>query len=169
MKLMPFAAVHNDERRALSVVDVLSQMGEQQSHVGVTMGCVLGDERCAHSLVLHCQFHRCCRLFGRCECIDTNNYSTYKLLQASLALLWYALYDAISLSTTKQMIWYICLVVLAQLSISFSQEDALEESGWKLVHGDVFRPPQHTKLLTSLIGAGIQLFGSAFCVLCKLA
>ncbi|XP_074640528.1 transmembrane 9 superfamily member 4-like [Tubulanus polymorphus] len=37
-------------------------------------------------------------------------------------------------------------------------EDTLEESGWKLVHGDVFRPPRRKKLLVALIGAGIQIF-----------
>ena len=29
-----------------------------------------------------------------------------------------------------------------------------EESGWKLVHGDVFRPPRHSELLSALIGTG---------------
>ncbi|XP_032832467.1 transmembrane 9 superfamily member 4 isoform X1 [Petromyzon marinus] len=37
-------------------------------------------------------------------------------------------------------------------------EDTMEESGWKLVHGDVFRPPQYPMLLSSLLGSGIQLF-----------
>ncbi|XP_048762695.1 transmembrane 9 superfamily member 4-like isoform X1 [Ostrea edulis] len=37
-------------------------------------------------------------------------------------------------------------------------EETLEETGWKLVHGDVFRPPKHTKTLASLLGAGMQTF-----------
>lgn len=37
-------------------------------------------------------------------------------------------------------------------------DEAIEETGWKLVHGDVFRPPPHSKLLTSFIGAGIQVY-----------
>lgn len=37
-------------------------------------------------------------------------------------------------------------------------EETLEETGWKLVHGDVFRPPRFNKLLASLLGAGIQIF-----------
>ncbi|XP_078486667.1 transmembrane 9 superfamily member 4 [Ciona intestinalis] len=40
-------------------------------------------------------------------------------------------------------------------------EDALEETGWKLVHGDVFRPPKRIMLLVSFVGAGVQLFGMA--------
>ncbi|XP_070555187.1 transmembrane 9 superfamily member 4-like [Ptychodera flava] len=37
-------------------------------------------------------------------------------------------------------------------------EDTMEETGWKLVHGDVFRPPQRKILLSSVIGAGVQIF-----------
>jgi transmembrane 9 superfamily protein 2/4 len=33
------------------------------------------------------------------------------------------------------------------------------ETGWKLVHGDVFRPPRHPMLLSVLIGSGVQVFG----------
>jgi transmembrane 9 superfamily member 2/4 len=38
------------------------------------------------------------------------------------------------------------------------QEDVQEDSGWKLVHGDVFRPPKHTLLLSVFLGSGSQLF-----------
>ena len=38
------------------------------------------------------------------------------------------------------------------------QEDVQEDSGWKLVHGDVFRPPKHPLLLSVLLGSGSQLF-----------
>nr|CAH8872250.1 unnamed protein product [Trichobilharzia regenti] len=44
-------------------------------------------------------------------------------------------------------------------------EDILEESGWKLVHGDVFRPPRHTRLLTAMFGSGVQLFFMVFIVI----
>eukprot|EP00571_Detonula_confervacea_P004023 CAMPEP_0172328526 /NCGR_PEP_ID=MMETSP1058-20130122/60391_1 /TAXON_ID=83371 /ORGANISM="Detonula confervacea, Strain CCMP 353" /LENGTH=726 /DNA_ID=CAMNT_0013045643 /DNA_START=99 /DNA_END=2279 /DNA_ORIENTATION=+ len=41
-------------------------------------------------------------------------------------------------------------------------EEAQEETGWKLLHGDVFRPPQsHPLLLSVLVGTGAQI-GSAF-------
>lgn len=32
-----------------------------------------------------------------------------------------------------------------------------EESGWKLVHGDVFRPPCNLVLLSALVGTGAQM------------
>ncbi|VDN83921.1 unnamed protein product [Brugia pahangi] len=38
-------------------------------------------------------------------------------------------------------------------------DDTLEESGWKLVHGDVFRPPPGSMLLVNFVGTGIQLVG----------
>jgi transmembrane 9 superfamily protein 2/4 len=41
-------------------------------------------------------------------------------------------------------------------------EEAQEETGWKLVHGDVFRPPQNNPMLLSvMVGTGAQL-GCAF-------
>lgn len=38
-----------------------------------------------------------------------------------------------------------------------SEDDAQEEFGWKLVHGDVFRPPRHSMLLSLFLGSGIQV------------
>jgi len=41
-------------------------------------------------------------------------------------------------------------------------EEAQEETGWKLVHGDVFRPPQFSPMLLSvMVGTGAQI-GLAF-------
>lgn len=38
------------------------------------------------------------------------------------------------------------------------QEDAQEEFGWKLVHGDVFRPPRKGMVLSVMVGSGTQIF-----------
>lgn len=38
-----------------------------------------------------------------------------------------------------------------------AQEDVQEDYGWKLVHGDVFRPPQRAMLLSVLVGSGAQI------------
>lgn len=43
----------------------------------------------------------------------------------------------------------------------------MEESGWKNVHGDVFRPPQYPMILSSLLGSGIQLFCVVLIVICE--
>ena len=37
------------------------------------------------------------------------------------------------------------------------QEDPQEEFGWKLVHGDVFRPPRKGMMLSVLVGSGVQV------------
>ena len=56
---------------------------------------------------------------------------------------------------------------LSVTTVWLVQEEALEESGWKLVHGDVFRPPIYRRLLVALTGAGIQIFMSTFVVIGK--
>jgi len=38
-------------------------------------------------------------------------------------------------------------------------EEAAEETGWKLVHGDVFRKPAYSKLLLTSVGSGVQILG----------
>ncbi|KAL7134521.1 hypothetical protein ABFS83_11G031500 [Erythranthe nasuta] len=40
-----------------------------------------------------------------------------------------------------------------------TQEEAQEETGWKLVHGDVFRPPTNSNLLCVYVGTGVQFLG----------
>lgn len=38
------------------------------------------------------------------------------------------------------------------------EDDVQEDSGWKLVHGDVFRTPRYPMLLSVMLGSGAQLF-----------
>uniref|UniRef100_A0A8C1MFZ4 Transmembrane 9 superfamily member n=1 Tax=Cyprinus carpio TaxID=7962 RepID=A0A8C1MFZ4_CYPCA len=45
------------------------------------------------------------------------------------------------------------------------QEEAQEESGWKQVHGDVFRPPRMGMLLSVFLGQGTQVFIMTFITL----
>lgn len=49
------------------------------------------------------------------------------------------------------------------------KEELQEESGWKLVHADVLRPPPLPLLLSSTVGTGMQLLGmsciSIFCAM----
>lgn len=44
-------------------------------------------------------------------------------------------------------------------------EDSQEEYGWKLVHGDVFRPPRNGMLLAVIVGSGMQVFSMALITL----
>jgi len=51
---------------------------------------------------------------------------------------------------------------IARYNEIISAEDAADETGWKLVHGDVFRKPPHAKLLAVCTGTGCQLLVMAF-------
>lgn len=60
---------------------------------------------------------------------------------------------AISLSLS------LCLLHLFSFLCTFFPLLALEESGWKLVHGDIFRPPARNPMIFSVfVGTGVQLF-----------
>ncbi|KAK1436888.1 hypothetical protein QVD17_02672 [Tagetes erecta] len=39
------------------------------------------------------------------------------------------------------------------------QDESKEETGWKVVHGDVFRAPVNSELLSVFVGSGVQIFG----------
>ena len=55
---------------------------------------------------------------------------------------------------------------IAQYNDPASLEEAKEETGWKLVHGDVFRPPSTSPMLLSVfVGTGVQLFWMCLCTL----
>ena len=45
------------------------------------------------------------------------------------------------------------------------ERDMNEETGWKLVHGDVFRPPAMLELLSAVVGTGVQLAALIFTVI----
>ncbi|XP_061707263.1 transmembrane 9 superfamily member 4 [Cydia pomonella] len=47
---------------------------------------------------------------------------------------------------------------IARYNSDESIDDMMEETGWKLVHGDVFRPPPKRMLFAAVIGSGIQVF-----------
>lgn len=41
---------------------------------------------------------------------------------------------------------------------SMDANEEAEETGWKMIHGDVFRPPQRPMLFSVLVGSGTQVF-----------
>jgi transmembrane 9 superfamily protein 2/4 len=48
----------------------------------------------------------------------------------------------------------------------YNSSDEADETGWKLVHGDVFRSPKNPNLLSVLVGSGVQLISMLFITLC---
>ncbi|KNC82091.1 hypothetical protein SARC_05620 [Sphaeroforma arctica JP610] len=49
---------------------------------------------------------------------------------------------------------------------SGESEDVIEEYGWKLLHGDVFRRPAHGMWLSVLVGSGVQMVTAVGIALC---
>lgn len=95
---------------------------------------------------------------------------------------WYQRWDRYFVATDTQVHWFsimnsiivvlflsgvIATILLRALhadlrkySESLESKDAAEETGWKLVHGDVFRTPRNPSLLAVLLGSGAQLFAA---------
>ena len=53
---------------------------------------------------------------------------------------------------------------ISRYNADIDLDEIRDETGWKLVSKDVFRPPPHGWLLASLVGTGVQLLIMAFCV-----
>ncbi|KAL0273474.1 UNVERIFIED_CONTAM: hypothetical protein PYX00_006129 [Menopon gallinae] len=54
---------------------------------------------------------------------------------------------------------------IARYNADEGPDEAIEETGWKLVHGDVFRPPRYSRLFAAVIGSGVQIFVMALLTL----
>jgi transmembrane 9 superfamily protein 2/4 len=58
----------------------------------------------------------------------------------------------------------VAMIMMRTLNADFRRINAQDpeepdETGWKLVHGDVFRPPQRPMVFSVLIGSGVQILG----------
>lgn len=71
------------------------------------------------------------------------------------------------LTTLASFTWLSTAICLFRYNQDDSNDETMEESGWKLVHGDVFRPPRYPKLFAAVIGSGIQIFCMAVITLCR--
>jgi transmembrane 9 superfamily protein 2/4 len=84
---------------------------------------------------------------------------------------WFSITNAIMIVLfLSVMIAMILLRTLKKDIANYNQrqdeEEAREESGWKLCHGDVFRPPSNFPLMLSVfIGTGVQLMCMCFATL----
>mmetsp|Transcript_8308 Transcript_8308/g.14075 ORF Transcript_8308/g.14075 Transcript_8308/m.14075 type:complete len:595 (+) Transcript_8308:31-1815(+) len=68
---------------------------------------------------------------------------------------------------------FLAIILMRILKNDFSRymdvdEDELteEETGWKMINGDVFRPPSNVSFFSACVGAGAQIFLTAFVLLC---
>eukprot|EP00741_Cyanophora_paradoxa_P004796 tig00000829_g4654.t1 len=106
---------------------------------------------------------------------------TYDVVWKDSPVKWASRWDVYLHMTDNQIHWFsiinslmivlfltgmVAMILMRTLNQDFrrynqleTSEDAQEETGWKLVHGDVFRPPTHAGLLAAYVGTGVQVFG----------
>lgn len=106
---------------------------------------------------------------------------SYDVIFEASEIIWASRWDVYLLSSDSQIHWFsiinslmivlflsgmIAMIMMRTLYKDIAnynqldnQEEAQEETGWKLVHGDAFRPPVHSGLLCVYVGTGVQFFG----------
>ncbi|KAL3645869.1 Transmembrane 9 superfamily member 8 [Castilleja foliolosa] len=106
---------------------------------------------------------------------------TYDVSFQESEVKWASRWDTYLLMTDDQIHWFsivnslmivlflsgmVAMIMLRTLYRDISryneletQEEAQEETGWKLVHADVFRPPANSNLLCIYVGTGVQFLG----------
>lgn len=118
---------------------------------------------------------------------STNVEFLYSVFWVPLATAWATRWDKYLTVYDPKIQWFLLinfLLIVVCLSVVISHilvralraditryneidldDDLNGESGWKLVHGDVFRPPKQPLLFLVLVGSGIQLFLMCFVTL----
>jgi transmembrane 9 superfamily protein 2/4 len=111
-------------------------------------------------------------------------YFTHDILYAHSDIRWASRWDTYLLMTDTQIHWFsivnslvivlflsgmVALIMMRTLHADIAaynapagdgpDADAAEESGWKLVHGDVLRPPNAFGSLAVAVGSGVQVLG----------
>ena len=91
-------------------------------------------------------------------------YSRYSFLPQHLEIHWFSIINScVTVLLLTGFLATILMRVLKNDFIKYSRDDEAqleeqEETGWKYIHGDVFRFPRFTSLFCAVIGVGTQLF-----------
>mmetsp|Transcript_7532 Transcript_7532/g.11385 ORF Transcript_7532/g.11385 Transcript_7532/m.11385 type:complete len:636 (+) Transcript_7532:64-1971(+) len=95
-------------------------------------------------------------------------YSDSRFLPSSFEIHWLSIINSFVL--VLLLTAFLTVIMLRVLKNDFSRymdldDEAMEEeeSGWKLIHGDVFRFPQNTAVFCAAVGTGQQLLVVTFC------
>jgi transmembrane 9 superfamily protein 2/4 len=115
---------------------------------------------------------------------DVTIIYTYSVTWQYSPIRWASRWDSYFMMTDDQIHWFsivnsvfivfflsgiVGLILMRALHADFRRynadaeeaEEVLEETGWKLVHADVFRPPAYPMLLAVSVGSGVQTFAMA--------
>jgi hypothetical protein len=91
-------------------------------------------------------------------------YSASNFLPATLEIHWLSIIN--SLVLVMLLTAFLAVILMRVVKNDFTrymradedEEVAEEETGWKLIHADVFRAPPNLSLFTAFVGAGVHLF-----------
>jgi transmembrane 9 superfamily protein 2/4 len=111
--------------------------------------------------------------------VDTNVVFTYSVDWVQSENKWASRWDSYLMMTDDQIHWFsiinsvmivffltgmVAMIMMRTLHADLrryqemeNSEEAQEETGWKLVHGDVFRAPNYSMLLAVSVGNGVQV------------
>ena len=90
-------------------------------------------------------------------------YATNAFMPATLEIHWLSIVN--SLVLVMLLTAFLAIILLRVVKNDFTrymraddeEDGGEEETGWKLIHGDVFRPPPFLNVLAAAVGAGVHL------------
>lgn len=92
-------------------------------------------------------------------------YSDNRFLPSSFEIHWLSIVNSIVLVLLLTAFLGVILIRVLRDDFSNYMDVDEEESGWKLIHGDVFRFPQLPLFFSAATGTGLQLIASVFFLL----
>lgn len=97
-------------------------------------------------------------------------YSDSTFLPSSFEIHWLSITNSFVLVIllTALLVYILVRILKKDFSryMEVDEEDlAEEETGWKMIHGDVFRAPPNLNMFAAMIGAGAQIFGTVIILL----
>ena len=100
-----------------------------------------------------------------------NRYLDSTFLPNTFEIHWLSIINSVVLALL--LVAFLAIILMRILKNDFSrlmeideEEIGEEESGWKMIHGDVFRAPPQLSLFCAVVGAGAQVFFTVLLSLC---
>mmetsp|Transcript_23513 Transcript_23513/g.34500 ORF Transcript_23513/g.34500 Transcript_23513/m.34500 type:complete len:590 (+) Transcript_23513:57-1826(+) len=97
-------------------------------------------------------------------------YEGSAFLPSTFEIHWLSMFNSMVL--VLLLTTFLAIILMRILKKDFSRymevdedEIAEEETGWKMINGDVFRAPQHLSLFTACVGTGAQIFTTTIILL----
>jgi len=98
-----------------------------------------------------------------------DRYARYSFLPQHLEIHWFSIINScVTVLLLTGFLATILLRVLKNDFLKYTRDDEMgeehEETGWKYLHGDVFRFPPHANLFSAMLGVGTQMFAVVMCI-----